>query len=229
MGNKLSYSPLYDTLQQLKSEIFKGLRVCVPGSIAAVNSDGTVNVQVGLMQNVTQQNTPLGLPVTYPLLTMCPVFTLQGGGIGAVMPIKKNDECIVVFSDRCIENWFSTGQPNPLPSLRMHDISDGFVFVGLNSMANPLLTPLNANEGGICDTKNALGAKVAVNSTTHKITIANATQDLATILGNLVIALGVLNTAIAGESATIPAAASAAAANTAAITAVTVALNALLY
>lgn len=198
MSNKVAASPLYDIFQQLKTETFKDLRVCLPGTISGVDAaTGTVSVNPGVMQNIAQQGFPKGMDFKYPTLTMCPVFTLQGGGVGAVMPVKIGDECLIVFSDRCIEAWYRTGQANPLPSLRMHDIADGFVLVGLNSAQNKLKTPLAANEGGICATKNLTGAKVVVNSMTNLVDISNGTKNLATILGTLVTTINSLNTTLA--------------------------------
>lgn len=200
MSNKVADSPLYDIFQQLKMETFKDLRVCLPGSIVGIDlPTGTVSVAPGVMQNIAKQGLPKGLDFKYPTLTMCPVFTLQGGGVGAVMPIKIGDGCLIIFSDRCISTWYSSGQANPLPSLRMHDISDGFVLVGLNPApeVNKLKTPLSANEGGICETKSFTGAKIVVNSVTHKVDISNSTKNLATILGTLVTTINALNTTLA--------------------------------
>lgn len=241
MSNKVAPVPLYDALQQLKSETLKDLRVCLPGSISAVDpATGTVSVLIGVMQKLPQINLPEGLDTLYPQLTMCPVFTIQGGGVGAVMPVAVGDECLVVFSDRCIDAWYTNGQPMPLPSNRLHDISDGFVLVGLNSLRNPLLTPLLPFEGGICQTNDELGAKVVVNSETGLVSIKNAEQDLALILTNLATTLSAMiaptdsvtsvlisvlssviavNTAIALEAGTIPTAAAAAVAQNAILSA----------
>lgn len=185
----------YDVLQMLKREVFRDLRVCVPGSVSGINGDGTVNVAVGLMQHAQQRELPFGQDISYPPLVNCPVFTLQGGGVGAVMPVAVGDECLVVFSDRCIGNWILTGQPMPQPVLRMHDISDGFVLVGLNSQANNLLTPLDATEGGICTVGSAVGAKVAIDNVTDKISIKNDTA------GSLLTILQLLVTGILGMTA----------------------------
>lgn len=178
MSNKVAFSPLYDLLKQLKSEIFSDLRVCLPGAISGINLvNGTVSVDLGVMQKVAQQNFPGGRDFFYPQLTNCPVFNIQGGGVGAVMPIKIGDECLVVFSDRAVNSWFLTGQPTPLPSLRMHNITDGFVLIGLNSLAQPLKTSLSVvGEGGLCETNSTVpgsGAKVAIDPLTHKISISN--------------------------------------------------------
>ena len=227
----ISPIPPLTQLDLIKRDIFSKLRVCVPGSIAAVNAEnGTVDVAVGLMQRTPKLNMPRGVPVSYPLLEHCPLFTVQGGGVGAVMPVSVGDGCLVVFSDRCIEAWFATGQPNPLPSFRMHDISDGFALVGVNSLQSLLNTPLDPGEGGLCETKNAFGVKVAINPTTHKVTVQNDTQNLFTVLTNLVTALAALNTAIATTSPTnIASAQTIAVTNETAITAVQTALAALLY
>lgn len=186
MSNKVAPSPLYDLLQQLKAEINSGLRVCLPGSISGVDpSTGTVSVKIGIMQKVSQTGFAQGLSISYPELSMCPLFSLQGGGAGVVMPVKVGDECLVLFSDRCIDSWFSSGQPAPLPSSRMHDLSDGLVIVGFNTMVNPLNTPLSPGEGGLCETRNGFGVKVAISPLLHKATVQNATQNLFLTLTTL--------------------------------------------
>lgn len=214
MANKVAPSPLYNILKQLKAEIFSDLRVGLPGKITAINAaDGTVSVALGVMQNVAQLGLTSGLDFAYPELTGLPVFTIQGGGVGAVMPIKIKDDCHVFFSDRALDSWFTTGQAAPLPSLRMHNITDGIVLVGLNPKTSPLVTPLLTGEGGLCETNNALGAKVAINPTTHKITLANGTQDLftavtalTTTLTDLITALSVLGTTGTATAQTVNAA-----------------------
>lgn len=202
MSNKVAPSPLYDVLKQLKSEIFSDFRVCVPGTISGLDLlNGTVSVKIGLMQKIAQLNFPTGQDFTYPELTGCPVFTVQGGKVGAVMPVSIGDGCLVIFSDRAINNWFTTGQAMPLPSLRMHDIADGFVLVGVNpeTPTGKLVTSLlpDGSEGGICETKAAApgtGAKVAVNPLTHKISISNGPAGA----NSLLVALTALTTALEG-------------------------------
>lgn len=197
MSNQITVPPWYDVLQMLKRNIFAGLRVCLPGTVSAVNAaDGTVDVLVGVMQNVAQQGLVDGLDFLYPPLLACPLVTLQGGGVGAVMPVSVGDECLVVFSDRCIDNWLTTGAATPLPNFRMHDISDGFALVGLNSFSNVLLTPLSSDEGGICETQNAVGAKVVVNSATSLISVKNGAQSLYTALSDLTSAVNDLITVL---------------------------------
>lgn len=49
-------------------------------------------------------------------------------------PIKKGDECVVLFSDREIESWFITGEANPEGYTRMHDLTDAVALIGVRSI-----------------------------------------------------------------------------------------------
>lgn len=186
--------PLYDTLMGVKQDVMKSLRCCVPATIVTVNAlENTVDVQIALMQ----QNSN-GSSSAYPQLLGCPVIMLQGNGVAIGMPIAPGDSCLVFFSDRCIDAWFKTGSPQPLPNLRMHDLSDGFVLVGVNSLNSILDLALLTGEGGIADSQ----ARVVVNGLTHKIAISNQTQSLYLILTTLLTALSAMTTASVASGAT---------------------------
>ncbi len=51
-------------------------------------------------------------------------------------PLKKGDECLLLFSDREIESWFINGDVNPLNYPRMHSMTDAVAIVGLRSLPN---------------------------------------------------------------------------------------------
>lgn len=162
---------LYDVLMGLKDDTFRDLRCCLPAIIINVNTiNGTVDVNITVMQ----QNAD-GISRAYPQLTGCPLMTLQGGGVGVSFPVKVGDKCVVFFSDRCLDSWYKNGAvPEPLPSLRMHNLSDGFVLVGVNTLTNLLSTPLVPGEGGLCETKSgSIRAKVAIDPVDHKVTVNN--------------------------------------------------------
>lgn len=78
--------------------------------------------------------------VDYPLLADCPVICL-GGGTGALtFPIAAGDECLVLFNDRDIDNWFAGAKGGPVATDRAHSFSDGIILVGLRSAANVIPT-----------------------------------------------------------------------------------------
>lgn len=77
--------------------------------------------------------------VTLPELLDCPVHFAGGGGVTLTFPLKQGDECLVVFGNRCIDNWWKFGSPGGTVAqeqaeLRMHDLSDGFCIAGFSSV-----------------------------------------------------------------------------------------------
>lgn len=81
--------------------------------------------------------------VTLPVLLDCPVFFPSGGGVTLTFPLRNGDECLVIFSSRCIDAWWQSGGIQVQPELRMHDLSDGFCFAGVSSVPNviPAISP----------------------------------------------------------------------------------------
>ena len=49
-------------------------------------------------------------------------------------PINQGDECVLLFSDREIENWFINGGVNPIGYPRMHDLTDAVAVFGIRSL-----------------------------------------------------------------------------------------------
>lgn len=59
-------------------------------------------------------------------------------------PIKKGDECVLLFSDREIESWFISGDVNPEGYSRMHDLTDAVALFGIRSIPNMISILSNA-------------------------------------------------------------------------------------
>ncbi len=72
--------------------------------------------------------------LTLPLLLDCPVVFPSGGGYTLTFPVAQGDECLVIFAERCIDAWWQSGGINQQAVFRMHDLSDGFAFVGASSV-----------------------------------------------------------------------------------------------
>jgi hypothetical protein len=176
------YPDLYDLLLAVKYAAMASISCVLPATVTAVHG-GAVDVSVDLMQQG-----PDGVSFAYPPILGCPLVTVQGNlsaPVAVVMPVAVGDKCLLFVADRCLDNWKLSGAPAPLPNLRMHDISDGFAFVGVNPVA-ALATFMSAGEGGIASQT----AKVAINPVTQKITIANQVAgSLLTIMMTLLTAL----------------------------------------
>ena len=116
--------------------ILAGLWTALPGIVTKVNATAmTVEIQPSIMAvqravDGTTQNVKL------PLLLDCPIMFQGGGGFIGTFPITAGDEALVVFSSRCIDSWWQSGGIQTQAELRMHDLSDGFAFIGPKSQPN---------------------------------------------------------------------------------------------
>jgi hypothetical protein len=62
----------------------------------------------------------------------------EANGYSVTLPIVAGDECLIVFCDRCIDNWHEYGGIQEQLEFRQHDLSDAFAIVGLNSKPNKI-------------------------------------------------------------------------------------------
>lgn len=74
----------------------------------------------------------------YPLLLDCPCVILAGGQGAVTFPIQAGDSCLVLFNDRDMDNWYSSGQTMTPRTDRLHDFSDAIALVGLRNKQNQI-------------------------------------------------------------------------------------------
>jgi hypothetical protein len=136
--------------------------------------------------------------VEYAPLIDCPVFVLQGGGGALTMPIKKGDTCIILFNDRDLDTWLSSGQITAPATGRLHAFSDAIMLVGIRSLKDALAS----YDPDYPELKYQGGSSVRVGA---KIRIKNNSKNLYTILNNLISTLSSLQTipAVVGTPLTL--------------------------
>ncbi len=123
---------------QLYNTIFSMLRVSLPGIVQSFDpATCTCTIQPaiagqGVDENGKIQSAPL------PMLTDVPVIFPRGGGCTITFPVKAGDECLVIFSDRCIDFWWQNGGVQEPVDPRQHDLSDAFAIVGPQSQAQKI-------------------------------------------------------------------------------------------
>lgn len=71
-------------------------------------------------------------------LIECPVAFLGGSEYFMEHQIDAGDECLMVFSQRCIDGWINMGGVAVNPIMRFHDFSDAAVLPGLRSQPNKI-------------------------------------------------------------------------------------------
>lgn len=134
-------------LEALKNAIRQEMHCALPAVVESYDkATQTVTVKPALRERLSG-----GAYVELPLLSDVPVFFPGGAASGITFPVQKGDECLVVFSDSCIDAWYQYGGTQNPVSLRRHDLSDGFAFIGFRSRKNALPS--------VSDTPSFFGAK----------------------------------------------------------------------
>lgn len=175
---------LADLLNLHKKDIFLSLSCHHIGTVQSFDKIAqTATVTINYTKTVLKLNTQTQLydqiQIPYPTLTNCPVVVLGGGAGSLTFPVAQGDECVVLFNDRDLDNWFAGGGVTQIASARLHSFTDALILVGVRSLANSLaaydMTRAALNYGT---------TTVAAGETLVKI--ANATYTLNTLLQELI-------------------------------------------
>ncbi len=179
------------TLDRFKMEIFKELNCHKVGIIQSFDENKqTVSIQLVDFINLFTVNGTLSQP--YTLLIHCPIIILKNKGGGLTTPIRKGDECLVFFNDTNLDNWQINGGQQQQATQRSHNITDAIAISGLHSYVNSI--PNYNNAATEIDFISTEGVRQANISLDTKIGIANATQNLKTLIDSLLNTLKNLKT-----------------------------------
>lgn len=129
---------LSQALKAMGEQVSSSLRVAVPGIIQSFDPDTvTCTVQPAVNGSVPDETGAVSAE-GITLLVDLPVIFPRGGGVTLTFPVKVGDECLVIFSDRCIDFWYQSGGTGDAVDERQHDTSDAFVIVGPQSQAQKI-------------------------------------------------------------------------------------------
>jgi phage baseplate assembly protein gpV len=168
MDPRERYDDPEEALRVAMDGLKSGLWTSMPGIVQSFSASAiTATVQIAIKGVV---HTPDGKAqfVNMPLLVDVPVHFPRGGGCTLTFPVAKGDECLVVFAARAIDGWWQSGGIQAPVEPRIHDLSDGFAFVGFFSQATKISgistasTQLRSNDGATF---------IDLNPTTQKVTI----------------------------------------------------------
>lgn len=114
------------------------LRVAVPGIVVSFDPvKQTVSVRIAIREHINQNL--VVTPVEIDVLQDVPIAIPRAGGFAVTLPIVAGDECLLIFSDTCIEAWQeSGGVQNQLFPHRRHDLSDAVAWFGIWSQPRKL-------------------------------------------------------------------------------------------
>jgi phage baseplate assembly protein gpV len=110
----------------------------LPGVIESFDGNAqTCVIQPGIKIPVRAEDGSV-TTVALPQLVDCPAQFPSGGNCTLTFPVAQGDECLVVFSSRCIDGWWQSGGVQEQAEQRMHDLSDGFAILGFRSQPRVL-------------------------------------------------------------------------------------------
>lgn len=123
-----------ELINAIKTGVNTGLlnaKFCYPAIVEAVDvAKQTLQAKIAIKQIVDGVNTSFSACVDLPF-----VFPTSSEW-SITLPVKVDDEVLLLFADRCIDGWFTNGGEQPQIVHRVHDISDGFALIGINSQPN---------------------------------------------------------------------------------------------
>lgn len=125
------------TAQAIADSVSNQIRVAMPGIIQSFDPDAvTCTVLSAIKGSDSGANGAESGDI--PLLVDVPVVFPRGGGCTLTFPVKAGDECLLIFSDRCIDFWWQSGGVQESVDTRQHDLSDAFAIVGPQSQAQKI-------------------------------------------------------------------------------------------
>lgn len=133
-ADKKGVPTLEALVQQGVKNALKDLHTAMPGIIDTFDPvTQTCTVQPAIKRIFVG-----GEAVALPILINVPVSFPSAGGLSITLPVKQGDECLIIFSERSIDNWLQFGEIKIPNDRRFHDLSDGVVIMGLKSNPNVL-------------------------------------------------------------------------------------------
>ena len=120
-----------DVSRNIKDQIKFEMRCAAPAIIKEFDSiKQTVTVQLTTKERIFIRG--IYQYIKIPIIADVPIFMPKAGNFVITMPITIGDECLVVFTDTCIDAWFQTGgEENEQMFQRRHDLSDCFALCGI--------------------------------------------------------------------------------------------------
>ena len=136
--------------ENLINEAMFRTRCCIPCVIQSYNkTNRTVECQPAIREKIINEDGTVQY-VNLPMLVNVPVVFPSCGSFEVELPIVSGDECLVLFSDLSIDNfWLKGNVQNPV-EVRRHDLSDGIAIPCNLSLASkkPVLK-ISAENGDI--------------------------------------------------------------------------------
>lgn len=112
----------------------KNIHTSLPAAVVSFNAAAQTVTLAAMVKQLMID----GATVNVPPLMDVPVSFPRGGGFAVTFPLKPGDEGIALFSERCIDGWYTSGKATEPLDYRYHDLSDAMFVPGICSQPNAL-------------------------------------------------------------------------------------------
>ena len=109
------------------------VNICMPGEIVSYDyTQQRAKVQPALNQKYNN-----GEVINLPIIHNVPVIHPASGGASITFPVNTGDNVMLVFSQKSLEEWLSSGEQVTPDDPRQNDLTDAIAILGLRSFSEP--------------------------------------------------------------------------------------------
>jgi len=196
---KAAIAKLASNIKEGIANRLKDLHTSMPGIIQSFDPvTQTASIQPTIKRVfITREGvTETLIPANLPILINVPVQFPRGGGFSLTFPVKKGDECLIMFAERAIDTWHKFGGIREPNAKRFHHLSDATAIVGLSSLPNKVpaysatATQIKKDDGSaVISLNNDSSVDIIADSDITATSLANikaeATGDISATCANL--------------------------------------------
>lgn len=119
----MSLNETLESIDSIAKQRINEIHTAMPAVIVSFNPQTcTASVKPSLNYHVVD-----GRTLEYPIIVNVPVFMPKAGNSQITYPVKSGDNCLLVFCERCTNEWIGKGVYDE----RKFDLTDAFAFVGM--------------------------------------------------------------------------------------------------
>lgn len=104
------------------------INTCTPGEIVSYDSTTTTCTVQPAYKRIMVRNREV---VSRAQISDVPVVFPRSGIYAMTFPISQGDQCMIMYSQRSLDDWLNIGGEVTLRDTRLHDITDAIVIPGL--------------------------------------------------------------------------------------------------
>jgi hypothetical protein len=178
------YGDTSQVFTRLMNNIGFNTHVALPAIVQQVDfTKLTVDVQPTIRERTVNYSNKINY-INYPLLINVPIVFPQVAGFRITFPISQGDECLVVFADTAIDNWWLYGNVQNPVEQRRHDLSDGFAIFGVMNQS-ALEDVQDVYDEGISIESSKTETYIRLSDSEIYLSCANGSTTLSKILDHI--------------------------------------------